>query len=56
MVVVAPGSLTEWNDLRDIYVRTQLSEHGVGDATVHGELDAGSDLYAISDKWSFDVF
>lgn len=46
VAVVAPGSPTDWNDLRDIYVRTQTSEDGVGDAAVHGEFDVRSDSCA----------
>lgn len=55
MVIVAPGSSTERNDLRDIYVRTQTSEDGVGDAAVHGEFDVPLDSYAISGKRQFDA-
>jgi len=55
VAVVAPEGPTERNDLRDIYVRTQSNEDGVGDAAVHGEFDVRSDSYATSDKRSFDA-
>ena len=50
-----PGSPTERNDLQDIYVRTQTSEDGVGDAAVHGEFDVRLVSYAISGKGPFDA-
>lgn len=55
MAVAALGSPTERNDLRDIYVRTQSGEDGVGDAAVHGEFDVKSDSCAISGKRPFDA-
>lgn len=36
-------------------MRTQPSEDGVGDATVHGEFNIRSVSYAVSDKWPFDA-